>query len=152
MRARLGVLVSLCLVLSLPAWGQKFTGTVRGIVTDKSGAVLPNAPVTVTNNGTGDVRAVTTNQAGEYVVVELNPGTYTVTVKQPGFKESVSKDVVLNVSSTTVVNAALDVGNINEQVTVEANQVQVETATGAVGNVVEGNEVAQLPLNEIGTA
>jgi hypothetical protein len=147
MRARLGVLVSLCLVLSLPAWGQKFTGTIRGIVTDKSGAVLPNAPVTVTNNGTGDVRAVTTNQAGEYVVVELNPGTYTVTVKQPGFKEFVSKDVVLNVSSTTVVNPQLEVGNITEEVLVEADRVQVETTTGAVSNVIEGNEVAHLPLN-----
>src|SRR4030088_2223342 len=147
MRARLGVLVSLCLVLSLPAWGQKFTGTIRGIVTDKSGAVLPNAPVTVTNNGTGDVRAVTTNQAGEYVVVELNPGTYTVTVKQAGFKEFVSKDVVLNVSSTTVVNPQLEVGNITEEVLVEADKVQVETTTGAVSNVIEGNEVAELPLN-----
>src|SRR5260370_28144219 len=109
MRARLGVLMYLCLVLSLPAWGQKFTGTISGIVTDKSGAVVANAPVSVTNTGTGDIRTVTTNQAGEYVVVELNPGNYTVTVKQPGFKEFVANNVVLNVSSTTVVNAQLDV-------------------------------------------
>src|SRR6266404_3670528 len=147
MRARFGVLVILCLALSLPSWGQKFTGTISGAVTDKSGAVIPGATVSVTNDSTGEVRTVTTNQAGEYVVVELNPGTYTVAVKQTGFKEFIAKDVVLNVSSVTTANARLDVGNINEQVTVEANQVQVETATGSVGNVVEGNEVAQLPLN-----
>jgi hypothetical protein len=147
MRARLGVLVSLCLVLSLPVWGQKFTGEIRGVVTDKSGATIPNASVSVANNSTGDVRTVTTNQAGEYVAVELNPGTYTVTVKQPGFKEFVSKNVELNVSSTTVVNAALDVGNVSEQVEVEANNVQVETTTGAVSNVIDGNEVSHLPLN-----
>jgi len=146
MRTRFGVLF-LCLVLSLPLWAQKFTGTISGAVTDKSGAVVPNAPVTVTNTATGDTRTVSTNQAGEYVAVELNPGTYTVTVKQAGFKEFTAKGVVLNVSSNTVVNVQLEVGNISEQVTVEANQVQVETTTGAVGNVVEGNEVAHLPLN-----
>jgi len=147
MRAHLGVLVYLCLVLSLPVWGQKFTGEIRGVVTDKSGATVPNASVSVANNSTGDVRTVTTNPSGEYVAVELNPGTYTVTVKQAGFKEFISKDVVLNVSSTTVVNAALDVGNVSEQVEVEANQVQVETTTGAVSNVIDGNEVSHLPLN-----
>jgi hypothetical protein len=147
MRARFGVLLSLCLVLSLPLWGQKFTGTIRGVVTDKSGAIVANATVEVANAGTGDVRTVTTNSAGEYVVVELNPAMYTVTVKQSGFKEFVSRDVELNVSSTAVVNAQLEVGNVSEQVLVEADKVQVETSTGAVGNVVEGNEVAHLPLN-----
>src|SRR5712672_3319701 len=144
MRARLGVLMYLCLVLSLPVWGQKFTGEIRGVVTDKSGATIPNASVLVANNSTGDVRTVTTNQAGEYVAVELNPGRYTVTVKQPGFKEFVSKGVELNVSSITVINAQLEIGKVTEQVTVEASSVQVETATGAVGNVVEGNEVEHL--------
>jgi hypothetical protein len=146
MRDRFGVLF-LCLALSLPLWGQKFTGTISGVVTDKSGAVVPNASVLIVNNGTDDVRNVTANAAGEYVVVELNPGTYTVTVKQSGFKQFVAKDVVLNVSSSTVVNAQLEVGNISEQVQVEANQVEVETATGAIGDVIEGNEVTQLPLN-----
>jgi len=147
MRARLAVVVFLSVFLILPLWGQKFTGTIRGSVTDKSGAVVPNAQVTIVNNATGDTRTVTTNQDGEYVAVELNPGTYTVSVKQPNFKEAVSKNVVLNVSSVTVVNAQLEVGQVNEQVTVEASAVQVETASGAVGNVVEGNEVQQLPLN-----
>src|SRR5437588_12165862 len=101
MRSRLAVVVYLCLTLSLPLFGQKFTGTIRGVVTDKSGAVVPNAPVTITNNATGDARSVTTNQSGEFVAFELNPGTYTVTVKQQGFKEFISRGVVLNVSSTT---------------------------------------------------
>src|SRR5689334_4643380 len=138
MRTRLVVVVYLCLALSLPVFGQKFTGTIRGTVTDKSGAVVPNAPVTITNSGTGDSRSVMTNQAGEYVALELNPGTYTVAVKQQGFKEYISHGVVLNVSSTTVVNPLLEVGNVTEQVTVEAGAVQVETTTGAVGNVIEG--------------
>jgi Carboxypeptidase regulatory-like domain/TonB-dependent Receptor Plug Domain len=137
----------LCLALSLPLVAQKFTGTIRGVVTDNSGAVLVKAQVSITNNATGNVRNVTTNQSGEYVALELNPGNYSVTVKHPGFREFVSNDVVLNVSSVTVVNAQLSVGNVNEQVTVEATSLQVETSTGAVGNVVEGNEVRELPLN-----
>ena len=147
MRRSMWWLLAICLCVSLPLSAQKFTGTIRGAVTDKSGAVLANAEVSVTNDATGDVRNVKTNQSGEYVAVELNPGTYTVEVKQAGFKESVSKGVVLNVSSITVVNAQLEVGKVTEQVTVEASAVQVETATGAVGNVVEGNEVEHLPLN-----
>jgi hypothetical protein len=147
MRYRVAGVVYLCFLLTLPLLGQKFTGTIRGVVTDNSGAVVANAQVSVKNDSTADVRNVTSNQAGEYVAVELNPGTYTVTVKQPGFKEFVANSVVLNVSSTTVVNAALNVGNVTEQVEVVANSVQVETSTGAVGNVVEGNEVSQLPLN-----
>src|SRR5689334_5788258 len=147
MRTRLAVVVYLCLALSLPVFGQKFTGTIRGTVTDKSGAVVANAPVTITNDATGDTRTVNTSQAGEFVAVELNPGTYTVRVKQSGFKEYVTKGVMLNVSSTTAVNPVLDVGSATEQVTVEAGAVQVETTSGAVGNVIEGNEVQQLPLN-----
>jgi len=148
MRARLAVAISLALfLLTLPVTAQKFTATIRGVVTDQSGALVPNASVEVVNNGTGDTRTVATNSQGEYVALELNPGTYTVTVKQPGFKESVSKNVVLNVSSVTVVNAELQPGQVNEQVTVEASSVQVETSSGAVGNVIEGNEVQQLPLN-----
>src|SRR5437868_13721813 len=147
MRARLAVVLSLLVLLSVPVLAQKFTGTIRGTVTDKSGAVVPNAQVTVTNNATGDSRTVTTNAEGEYVALELNPGTYTVRVKAPNFKEFIGNNVVLNVSSATVANAQLEVGNVSETVEIQASNLQVETTSGAVGNVVEGKEVQQLPLN-----
>jgi Carboxypeptidase regulatory-like domain/TonB-dependent Receptor Plug Domain len=147
MRIRLAVIVFFCFFLSLQLSAQVFTGTVRGLVTDTSGAVVAGAEVAIKHNATGETRTVTTNQSGEYVAVELDPATYTVTVKHPNFKEYVSKDVMVNVSSVAVINAQLSVGNVSEQVTVEAGAVQVETATGAVGNVIEGNEVQQLPLN-----
>jgi len=147
MRRSVWGLLFLSLLVVLPLAAQKFTGTIRGEVTDNSGAVVPDAEVSVANNANGDVRTAKTSQSGEYVAVDLNAGTYTVTVKHAGFKESVSKGVVLNVSSVTVVNAQLAVGNVSEQVTVEASALQVETTSGAVGNVVEGNEVRELPLN-----
>jgi hypothetical protein len=145
-RASWAVLL-LCLLVNLPLVAQKFTSTMQGVVTDSSGASMSGATVTATNTATGDVRTVTTSASGNYVIAELPPGTYDVVIKQPNFKEYVSKGVQLFVSSSTTVNAMLQIGSVNEQVTVEANTVQVETSTGAVGNVVEGNQVRELPLN-----
>jgi hypothetical protein len=109
--------------------------------------VVANATVTATLTATGETRSAMTDSQGGYVIAELTPGSYTVVVKAANFKEYVSKSVELNVASTTTVNASLTMGSATEQVTVEANTVQVETTTGAVGNVVEGNQVRELPLN-----
>jgi hypothetical protein len=128
-------------------FAQKYTGTITGTVTDPQGAVVSGAQVTVTNQGTGETRTATTNASGIYVAPDLSVGAYTVSVKSPNFKEFVSKNVQLDASSTATINAALVVGGTGEQVTVEASTVQVETSSGAVGNVVEGNEVRELPLN-----
>src|SRR3981081_631234 len=114
----LAFIVFFCFFLSLQLSAQKFTGTIRGLVTDTSGAVVAGAEVSIKNDATGETRNVTTNQSGEYVAPELDPANYTITVKHPNFKESVTKDVVLNVSSVTTINAQLAVGNVNEQVTV----------------------------------
>lgn len=136
-----------CLLISSGVMAQKYTGTIRGVVSDPSGALVAGAQVTATNSGTNESRTVTTNSEGEYVVPELNPGKYEVRVKHEHFREFVSRDVELNVSSTAVVNASLAVGNASETIEVTASAVQVESTTGAVGNVVEGNEVRELPLN-----
>ena len=99
---RLGswLLLTLCIVslLAVPLMAQKTSGTIRGVVTDPSGAVLANVPVVITNAETGVERTVTTNTQGEYVAPELNVGTYNVTVKAPNFKESVSNNVVMHLS------------------------------------------------------
>jgi hypothetical protein len=135
------------LCVSLPLAAQKVTGTIAGVVSDPAGAVISGADVTVTNPATGAVRTAKTSDRGEYAFADLPAGSYDLTVKQPNFKEYVSKGVQLFVSSTTTVNVTLTVGSATEQMTVEANAVQVETSTGAVGNVVEGNQVRELPLN-----
>jgi hypothetical protein len=149
MRARILIAVINCffLLFVLPAAAQKFTGTIRGSVTDASGAVVPGAEVTIKSDATGESRTVVTNNQGEYVVPELLAGMYTVAVKKANFKEVVSRGVELHVSSTAVADAVLQVGNVSEQVTVEAKSVQVDTSSGSVGNVVGGNEVRELPLN-----
>ncbi|HMK31479.1 MAG TPA: carboxypeptidase regulatory-like domain-containing protein [Terriglobales bacterium] len=137
----------LLLLVSLPVMAQKFTGVIEGAVVDKSGAAISGATVTVTNTGTGATRTASTSSSGEYSFPDLPAGVYEVRIQQPNFKEFVSKSVEVHVSSTATVNATLEVGAVSEQVTVEAATVAVETATGTVGNVVEGNEVRELPLN-----
>ena len=129
------------------ALAQKYTGTIRGVVTDPSGAMVANAEVAIVHTATGETRNVKTNTEGEYVAPELQPGTYQVRIKHPNFRESVTNNVELHVASVAVANAQLQVGSISEQVTVEADQIQVETSTGAVGNVVDGSQVRELPLN-----
>jgi hypothetical protein len=147
MRRVSSLIFLLCLFSAVPLMAQKITGTILGNVTDPSGAAISGATVTARNTATGDVRTTTTNSAGSYTFPEEQPGTYDVSIKAPNFKEFVSKGVTLDVSSDATVNAALQLGSANEQVTVEASSVQVETASGAVGNVIEGNEVRELPLN-----
>jgi hypothetical protein len=147
MRRSMWCVLACFLCVSLPLVAQKVSGTIAGVVTDPAGAVISGAEVTVTNPATGAVRTAKTSDRGEYAFADLAAGSYDITIKQPNFKEYVSKGVQLFVSSTTTVNAVLTVGSASEQMTVEANALQVETSTGAVGNVVEGNQVRELPLN-----
>ena len=148
---RLGswLLLILCIVslLTVPMVAQKTSGTIRGIITDPSGAVLANIPVVITNTETGLERTVTTNTQGEYVAPELAVGVYKVTVKAPNFKESVSSNVDLHTSSTQTLNIQLQVGSTEEQVTVAATEVQVQTDSAALGSVITGEQVRELPLN-----
>src|SRR5450432_2333619 len=135
------------LLFSLPLVAQKTTGTIRGTVTDPSGAVVAGAQVSVTNVNTASTRTAATGSEGLYAFTDLQPGVYEVKVSHPRFSEALTKGVELNVSSENLVNVRLQLGAVTDQVTVEANAVQVETSTGAVGNVVEGNQVRELPMN-----
>ena len=93
-------------VFAVPMLAQKTSGTIRGVVTDPSGAVVANVPVVVKNVETGQERTVTTNTQGEYIAPEVNVGTYAVTVKAPNFKESMSNNVEVHTSDTTVLQCA----------------------------------------------
>jgi len=141
------LLLSFSLSLCAPLFAQKYTGTITGVVTDPQGAVVSGAQVTAVNTSTGESRSATTGTSGNYSIPELAVGTYDVHVKAGSFKEYVSKGVPVDTSSTFTVNATLQIGAGNEQVTVEATTIQVETTNGAVGNVISGQEVRELPLN-----
>src|SRR5215470_2051678 len=147
MKLRFAVLVVLSMLVALPVLAQKTTGTIRGTVTDQTGAVVSGAEVKITNTSNAEVRTTVTSSEGVYAVTDLQPGMYDVRVKHGNFKETVTKANELHVATEKVVDVVLQVGSQTEEVSVEANAVQVETTTGAVGNVVEGTQVRELPLN-----
>jgi hypothetical protein len=89
----------------------------------------------------------TTSDSGVYVEAQLPVGAYTVSISQKGFKEFIATNVEVHTSSNTEINAKLEVGANTESITVEASNVQVETTSGEVGNVIEGAQVRELPLN-----
>jgi hypothetical protein len=148
---RLGswLLLALCMVslVAAPVMAQKTSGGLRGVVTDPTGAVLANIPVVITNTATGQERTATTNTQGEYTAPELPVGIYTVSVKAPNFKESVSSNVDVHTATTETLNIQLQMGSASEQVTVAASEVQVQTDSAALGDVVTGTQVRELPLN-----
>lgn len=134
-------------VITGALFAQKTTGDIIGTVTDPQGAVVSGATVTVRSNATNAERTATSDASGVYSVANLDAGKYQVKVSSKGFKESVVKDVDVHVSSIATVNVKMQLGAATETVTVETNAVAVETSTAAVGEVVDGTQVRELPLN-----
>ena len=147
MRRSLCLTLVCCLWLAIPSFAQKTSGEIRGTVTDSSGAVVAGAEVSATNSGTGSTRTATSNDSGGYAVLDLQDGVYEVRIKKSSFKESITKNVELHVSSTAIVNAALEIGGASETMIVEASGVQVQTDSAVVGEIVDGRQVRELPLN-----
>lgn len=126
---------------------QVYYGSVVGTVTDSSGAAVPGASVTVVNKGTGEKSSAKSSGQGSYSITQLPVGTYNVTVEAPNFKKFVAENVEVHTSTNTEINAVLPVGSSGETVTVEANQIQVQTTDASVGEVIDGTQVRELPLN-----
>lgn len=123
------------------------TGQITGNVTDQNGAVVPDATITLTQVETSAKRIITTNADGNYSASNLAIGTYRLSVTKTGFKETSVSNVVVNVSNVTRLDVTLQTGAINEVVNVTADNVQIETQSGTVGEVVSGEQVRELPLN-----
>jgi len=131
------------------AFGQSSagTGSILGVVTDPSGAVVPLAEVTVRNAETNVTRSVTSNDAGRYEVVALQPGQYEVRAVKAGFATLVRTGITLSVGSRTTVDLGLTVSSTSETVTVEANASAVQVDKTEVSTVVNLNDMLNLPLN-----
>ena len=146
-RARKGtcwlfVFFLLCPVLM----AQRTTGTLVGTVTDPTGAILPGAEITVTNVDTGVSRGAVSGDNGAYTLAALLPGLYRLQATLPGFKEAVLENVRLRVDQQRRADLQLEVGEITEQVTVEAKPVALGTENPAMGEVITGEQVVELPL------
>ena len=128
------------------AVGQSNSGTISGIVTDIQGAVLPDAPVTITNLGTARAIDVRTNGDGLYSLPGLQPGQYKIQVKQTGFATE-AHEVTLQTAQTLNLDFALKPGTASENVEVTAATPIVETATSGVSETVAAKQIVSLPLN-----
>ena len=135
-----------CVLSSGVVFGQA-TAQISGAVKDQTGAVLPGAEVTATQTDTGIARMTITNETGSYVLPNLALGPYRLEVALPGFRTFIQTGIVLQVNSNPVINATLEVGQVSEQVEVQANAALVETRSTSVGGVVETERVLELPLN-----
>lgn len=122
------------------------TGTVVGTVSDRSGASIADAAVTLRNTGTNSEVTQTTNSAGEYTFVNVVPGKYDVTVKKPGFRTSQVAALTVDVNKSYTVNVALELGEVTQSVTVSTEAgVELQTTDAQVGNVVGGATLVRLP-------
>ncbi len=126
---------------------QVSTSTIAGVIRDETGSVVPNAKVVAVATATGQQRETTTNDAGEYVVPQLSPGVYRVTATASGFQTSVVQSLTLNIAERATVDLTLKLGQVNEQVTVEATAPLLEQETASLGQVVTRKAIADLPLN-----
>src|SRR5262245_40457440 len=128
------------------AWAQA-TAQISGRVRDQSGGVLPGVTVTVTQTQTGVVRSGVTDDTGSYVLPNLPLGPYRLDVALSGFRSFVQTGIVLQVNASPVIDVALQLGQLEESVSVEANTAMVETRNPSVSQVIENERILELPLN-----
>jgi hypothetical protein len=121
--------------------------TIVGTISDPSGASVPNVKVSATNIETGLVSTAVTSDSGTYVLPELRIGHYDVKAEAAGFKIAEQKGLVLQVGDRTRIDFQMQLGGAQETVTVEANEVRVQTDSGEQSNVITGQQMSQIAVN-----
>ncbi len=136
------------LALPLACLAQDINGSIVGSVVDSSGAGVPGAKVTITNTDQNTViRTINTDTNGNYVAPLLPIGKYSVAAEMKGFKKSVKKDIQVNVNDKLTINLTMEVGDVTQEVTVTASDVEVELQTSTAQTLIEGQQIRELSLN-----
>jgi len=141
------VVVSMSACFFSPAQAQTESGTIRGSVTDPSGALVPGTSVRLIDDDRGLETEVATGRGGFYVFASVRPGHYRMVVAKSGFRAVHLTGITVNVLDKLEQNFRLDVGPVSESITVKADAVNVNTADGAVSTVIDRHFVDNLPLN-----
>jgi len=124
---------------------QTFVGGVRGLVQDPDGAVIANANVTLTNEGTGATRSTVTNTQGEYVFTQLLPATYSISVEVQGFKKLQRPGVIVGTQETVNVDVKMEIGQVTESVQVTTDVPLIENTNASNGQVLDSQKMTDLP-------
>ena len=144
----LGLLIVLFLVVAASAFGQaRDTASIYGTVTDPQGARVPEATITLTSAATGQVRTATTDATGGYLFSLLPVGTYNVTAELAGFQRHEQTGILIQANENARVDVTLQIGSVQETVTVEALAAQVESRAITLKETVDQRRVVELPLN-----
>lgn len=129
-------------------WAQAVsTSQISGAVTDGTGAAVPAAQIRLMQTETGQTRVAASGSDGSYVFTNLAIGPYRMEVFKDGFATYVETGIVLNVNTNPTINATLKIGSVNEKITVQADALSVETRSMGVGQIIDHQEVSELPLN-----
>ena len=131
--------------------GQMFLGSVVGLVTDTSSAVVPGAKVVLIDAQTAVRRTTVTNSTGNYTFDNVPTGTYTVSVTKTGFRETLSNNLTVGTANTIRFDAALEVGQVSQKVQVTATVSALNTQNAQLGAVVTREEIAELPMQKSAT-
>jgi hypothetical protein len=144
---KLAALVLLIFLSTFHVFGQFTTASLAGTVRDSTGAVVPEAAVTVRNVGTGFTQSAASDEAGAFLFSRLPIGNYELRVEKPGFSAYVQSGIQLTVDRVASQSVILQVGQVTEQVTVQAEAELVTTRTATAGQLVNQKSIVELPLN-----
>lgn len=141
--------ITLIFCFGIVTFGQAVRGRIDGTVKDPQGQVVPNVSLTITNIGTGETLQAVTTEEGTFTVAEVKPGTYQITAEGAGFKKVTVEEIIVQVATVSNVAIELQVGGVNEQVTINAADAQevVNTSNAEVGEVVDRQKILDLPLD-----
>lgn len=139
-------LLTIAFIFAIVAAGQSNSGSITGVVSDQNGAVVPNATVTITNQGTNESRTVQADAVGRYDVPALSTGVYTVTASATGFQPSTLSELRLAVGERARADITVSVGGVDAVVTV-SDQTRIDTETSTIGDTIEIQRIADNPVN-----
>src|SRR5262245_10045331 len=145
------LIVAVLTLIGLPAQAQSTFGSIIGTVQDQTGAVLPGVTVDVTNLDTNAKRAVASNETGQYSVLNLPAGRYSITATQPGFSGKLIEEVTLDARQQRRVDLVMSVAAATETVQVEAAAVAINTENGTISRTMDNRMVTELPVNYRGS-
>jgi carboxypeptidase family protein len=146
-RIRLSLIALFVSVLSCSSVWAQATAQLSGTVRDQSGAVLPGVEISATQTDTGITRTTISNETGSFILPNLPLGPYRLEASLSGFRTFAQTGIVLAVNSNPVINPVLEVGQVSDQIEVQANATMVETRNAGVSQVVEQQRILDLPLN-----
>src|ERR1700723_1022475 len=135
------------LTLGLVCVAQVERATITGAITDRNGAIVPDAAVRITNEGTNETASLQTDSAGEYTASNLESGSYTVEIEKTGFSKHINKGFIVQVGQTARLDVVLDVGSVSQSVEVTGAIPVLQSENASVGEVIAPTAIQQLPLN-----